>query len=144
MFSVASRYEIFRWLKAVERGIAIFLERALEGTPINCSELRRVRDIVLKHYPKVPPRRVRQRTEAYLRRKVLNGLRREWEVEKTRGPGLLTRLVLATDVARATNMYSLSKDLLLNGAIAQKADRNALTGGASHAHELVTKAIEAK
>jgi len=142
MFSIPQRYEVFRWMKAVERGISIFLEKSLDGTPINDLELRRVREIVLERYPMPAPRR--SNSESLLRRRILKRLAREWEVEKTKGPGLMTRFSLGVDTYAATKMFSLGKDIFLRGEIAQASQHKLDAHDNRHAEILVSKAISTK
>lgn len=91
---------LFRWLKAVERGIAMFLERSLEGTPIDDGEMKRVRDTILAAYPH--PRLRAPLLRRYFGKPILDRLQREWRVEPIRGPGLVTRAYLGTTVWRQT------------------------------------------
>jgi hypothetical protein len=95
----------FRWLKAVERGICIFLQRSLEGTPIDDTELRRVRDTILAAYPGRPVRPPPFRR--YFGRRLLDRLQREWRAEPSRGPGLVTRTYLGTKVWRQMNDFQM-------------------------------------
>jgi hypothetical protein len=107
------RREIFRWRKAIERGIAIFLEDELEGRKPALAELRRIRETVLAPYPTggavpaVTPRAV----EWYLRT-----LRREWAAESWRSPGVLTRLRLARHAQAAFGRPAVAARVFLNGA----------------------------
>jgi anaerobic magnesium-protoporphyrin IX monomethyl ester cyclase len=89
LFSRYDRFELFRWLKAVERGVSIFLERSLEGTPIDDGELRRVRGTILSAYPN--RRRGPNMVMRLLGKPALDRLQREWRAEPRRGPGLATR-----------------------------------------------------
>jgi hypothetical protein len=107
------RREIFRWRKAIERGIAIFLEDELEGRKPALAELRRVRETVLAPYPTggtvpaVAPRAV----EWYVRT-----LRREWASETARGPGMLTRFWLARQAHAAFGRSAVAARVFLHGA----------------------------
>jgi anaerobic magnesium-protoporphyrin IX monomethyl ester cyclase len=95
----------FRWLKAVERGICLFLQRSLEGTPIDDTELRRVRDTILAAYPGRPLRQPPFRR--YFGRRLLDRLQREWRAEPSRGPGLVTRAYLGRKVWRQMNDFQM-------------------------------------
>ena len=91
------RYEFQRWLKAVERGTVIFMERELEGKAPDFAELRRLREEVLAQYPRPPSlvermtNQVGQRIGSALGRIV----GREWSKEEQGTVGLFTRLGLA-------------------------------------------------
>jgi hypothetical protein len=90
------RYEMHRWMKAVERGVALFLERDLEGRPLRDLELRQVRDEVLARYPSQNGWRCPwEKTKARCRALIADRLRREWIHERAGHPGWLTRLFAA-------------------------------------------------
>jgi anaerobic magnesium-protoporphyrin IX monomethyl ester cyclase len=105
VFVRSDKIALFRWLKAVERGIGLFLQRSLEGTPIDDAELRRVRDTILAAYPgrqlRPPPFR------RYFGRRLLNRLQQEWRAEPLRGPGAVTRAYLGTTVWRQMNDFRM-------------------------------------
>jgi anaerobic magnesium-protoporphyrin IX monomethyl ester cyclase len=141
--SVFARHDqmaLFRWLKAVERGIAIFLERALEGTPIPNDELRQVREAILAAYPgpRVQPDRLRRQ----FGKPVLSRLQREWRAEPTRGAGLVTRVYLGTKLLRQTRDFGLGLRVLSTGEVAglDVLRRRAGAHIDAHANELVTRA----
>jgi hypothetical protein len=98
-----ARFEMHRWLKAIERGIAIFVERELAGTPPDDRELRAVRHEILAHLGYAPGSaydrwaRARKRARAALTRR----LQAEWLVESARSIGPLTRSLLGVTYARA-------------------------------------------
>ncbi|MCA9699419.1 MAG: radical SAM protein, partial [Myxococcales bacterium] len=95
------RYEIFRWLKAVERGIAIFLERALHGTAPNMSELAKARDIVLSHLPPASfLDQQKAKTSSKIQRYMMGRMVDEWDGESKGKVGLLTRGLVAASVFR--------------------------------------------
>ena len=105
LFGRHDRPALFRFLKAVERGMAIFLERELEGTPINDRELRSLKETILAGYPagyRRPPLGKR-----LLGKPVLDRLRKEWLAEPEQGPGLLTRLVTSTTMWSQTHDFQL-------------------------------------
>jgi hypothetical protein len=91
------RYEFQRWVKAVERGIVIFMERSLEGRAPDLAELRRLREQVLARYPDRPSAvrrlvtQVGHRVGAVVGRRV----RDEWCDESRAGVGPLTRVGLS-------------------------------------------------
>jgi hypothetical protein len=137
VFASHDHAELFRWLKALERGIAIFLERALEGTPVNAAELRAVRAAILAFYPQRPARPPLLRR--LLGKPVLDRLQREWREEPTRGAGLVTRTYVAATVARQTADLGLGLEAWRTGQVgAHGQPRRSETG--SHAAELVNHA----
>ncbi len=95
-FSTSHRFEIFRWLKAVERGLAIFLERDLDGRRPDDAELRRARAAILDRYPQ--PLRwqsTRVKLSSAFKRRLLGRLQKEWANEPVAGVGGLTRTLFA-------------------------------------------------
>jgi hypothetical protein len=95
------RYETFRWLKALERGVAIFLEQDLEGRKPDLSELRRVRDAILAQSPvRSRLRSAVFRTMAKAKARQTERARSAWESEPATGPGLLTKSFLAFSTYR--------------------------------------------
>lgn len=91
------RYAFQRWVKAVERGVVIFMERALEGRAPDLGELRRVRARVLEGYPGREGLLRRGVTEVTHRVLPVVGryLRAEWSAEHREGVGPATRVGLA-------------------------------------------------
>jgi radical SAM superfamily enzyme YgiQ (UPF0313 family) len=92
-----NRYALQRWVKAVERGIAIFIERDLDGKQPDLDELRRLREKILSRYPQRASKIARAAVQVMHR--VLPAAsdfaRREWAAEDKRGVGLVTRLGLS-------------------------------------------------
>ena len=115
VFAGNDRIALFRWLKSVERGIAIFLERSLEGTPVNDAELRRVREAILTAYPGNPLRPPAFRR--YFYRPLINRLGREWRAEPTKGPGLVTGAFLGAKVGRQMNDFRMGWHTYRTGEI---------------------------
>lgn len=88
--------ELFVWLKAVERGAAILLERELDGTAPDRGELARLRDVILDRYPTGGPvARMLTRASGRARAALLARLGREWTAEARQGPGTLTRVLMS-------------------------------------------------
>jgi hypothetical protein len=91
------KLEMFRWHKAVELGITIFLEKDLEGKRPSLNELNGVREEILR--PLVPGGWQESSLAATSLRKiriaVLRRLAKEFEAEANSSPGSLTRLMLA-------------------------------------------------
>jgi hypothetical protein len=101
LYTHPRRHEIFRWGKAVQRGVAIFLEREWEGTPPDDAELRRVIQQIRAELPRrTIAQAVQVRTVGELRRRIIRQLVREVKREPERGPGLVTR---ALSAVRALN-----------------------------------------
>jgi radical SAM superfamily enzyme YgiQ (UPF0313 family) len=86
------RERIFRWAKALERGVALELERLLDGRRPDALELDRVAREILEPFARGSLRRERWRALVEVR--SLRLLCAEWKREGTRGPGPLTRLGL--------------------------------------------------
>jgi radical SAM superfamily enzyme YgiQ (UPF0313 family) len=91
-------YDLFHWLKAIERGVAIFVERELVGTRSNEVELERIRRRVLA------PMEGREVSRTRVVRTKLQGkgqsflmgvLASEIAAERARGVGALSRLLMA-------------------------------------------------
>ena len=101
---------MFRWLKAVNRGIAVFLERDLDGRSRHDRELPEIRDQVLSCMPARPGLIAsrRQRVAFRLRRRWLARLLDECLAEQERGPGALCRLILAGQTHSAHARISLT------------------------------------
>lgn len=88
------RRQVFRWLKAVERGVAIFLERDVEGRRPNLAELRAVREAIIANYP-VAQHAAAVQARSRVKQVLMRRLAREWSREQKQGPGPLTRALLA-------------------------------------------------
>lgn len=90
------RMEIYRWLKAFERGLALFVRRDLHGTPPDEAELRGLRREVLAHCRAGGPvRQAASRMMSRARARQSRRLRGEWLAERERGPGRVTRNIAA-------------------------------------------------
>jgi len=104
VFTHPNRYEVFGWLKSIERGVAIFLERALEGQAPDADELRGIRERILSPYPVRQDRwwleRAREQLMMRGERALVRRLGREWRLEQARGPGWVTRAVAAARAVR--------------------------------------------
>lgn len=104
------RYEIYRWLKAVERGVAVFLEKDLEGKAPRMDELSRLREQILAPYP--PQSRMKDLMEAATiraRAAFMGRAADEWTREKEDGPGFLTRSLIAISALRDTGKIDYAK-----------------------------------
>jgi hypothetical protein len=88
----------FRWLKAFDRGVAMFVRREREGTAIDRRELSAVlRRLAAELDHGARPRSVRTRARIL----ALRALRTEWRRETSHGPGVLTRLLAAREMWKA-------------------------------------------
>lgn len=101
--------EFFRWAKAIDRGIGIFVEEELEGRRVPRAELALVLDRILRGIPGS------LRRPSAARRALIAGRNRvswrmmeEWSNERRNGVGPLTRVALALDVGRATGSLALA------------------------------------
>ncbi|MCC6750530.1 MAG: radical SAM protein [Deltaproteobacteria bacterium] len=91
------RMEIFRWLKKIERGISLFLERDVNGRPLDMQELRELKRQILAPYPQSS---LAKRARNYVGTQGLSlgmrAMRGEWKEEQaTNRVGPLTRVALA-------------------------------------------------
>jgi anaerobic magnesium-protoporphyrin IX monomethyl ester cyclase len=92
----------FRWLKAYDRGVSLFVRHELDGTPIDAKVLDEVRR-TLAH--EVASRRasglatLRERARTFTARALL----REWRREAVAGPGLVTRCLTASSIWEASH-----------------------------------------
>ncbi len=97
------RLPLFRFAKTLERGLAIFLESALEGTPVDDRALRQIREEVMR---RLPPASADRRLLARARRSaephIYARLVDEFTHESQAGTGLLTRTALAAMTQRVT------------------------------------------
>ncbi len=98
----ASPLELFRWTKTLQHGIAIFLERDLDGKRVDLTELKQVREQLVRPMPpaKRGERAVPARLARMARTRALHLLHRELDGEDGNGAGLLTRLLLAGSAFR--------------------------------------------
>ncbi len=92
----ADRRQAFRWMKAVERGVAIFIERGLDGTRPDRAELARTSRAILDGLDESSPvRQLRVRVRSAAMARAARRLRQECSAEARRGIGPLTRALLA-------------------------------------------------
>ena len=118
LFSRHDRTELFHWLKAVERGVSLFLERSLAGTPVPDLELQRVSRTILAAYP-----HGRQQLSPLMRwmgKPMLGRLHREWLAESDRGAGVLTRTFTAATIWHQTHDARLGWRACTTGAVVDK------------------------
>jgi hypothetical protein len=93
----------FRWAKALDRGIGMFVEEELYGVRPDRRELASLRERVLAGLPE-PLRRTSAARRVLVRAKNRATWRliAEWTRERDAGVGPLTRIALGLDVARTT------------------------------------------
>jgi anaerobic magnesium-protoporphyrin IX monomethyl ester cyclase len=114
-----ARFRLHRWLKAIERGIAVFAERELEGKVPNDAELRSLKQQIVASLPPLAENPVRDsfaRAGQRARATVAKYLNAEWLAEIDRGVGPMTRLLLAVSYARAYGDLSEAAASGLRGA----------------------------
>lgn len=88
--------EGFRWLKAFDRGIGLFVENELDGVPVNRRALDEVRR-ALAVDATVPRTSFREGARTWLARALLA----EWQAEPSAEAGLVTRVLAASSVWEA-------------------------------------------
>jgi anaerobic magnesium-protoporphyrin IX monomethyl ester cyclase len=109
--------ELFRWGKAFDRGVGIFLARELEGTPVDLGELRKVREDLLRYdghrsfHTSLWDRTIRR-----ARRELASRVIAEWGEEDARGVGLFTRLHLGQSTYAATGDWRQAVGATLRGS----------------------------
>lgn len=136
LFSSGHRWEIFRWMKAVERGVAIFLERDLDGKAPDGAELRRLREQIVERYPAVEAAHRRKvKAGATLDRGLMGRLQREWSDEKEGRAGLLTRVFLGGAAWRDTAHWPTAWTALREGVYTDLSLRKGAAGHADAARE---------
>jgi anaerobic magnesium-protoporphyrin IX monomethyl ester cyclase len=118
MFCSEDRRAIFRWIKLVEQGTAIFLERNLEGRSAYEKELPAIREQILKHLsPRSRLARAGHICHARVSVALLRRLRTEWKREAVSGPGLLTRAGAAAAVGVQARSWVLASAAWKTGTI---------------------------
>ncbi len=136
------RNEIHRWLKALERGVALYVERNVFGARIDRAELDRVSRILLDHYPKRGAlRRGGTRIAAMGEERMMSRLRREWTAESEAGPGLVTRAMLARASLRDTGRVGHAAATFSRGSFPIEAGRRPDSVVAEHASGIIGAAI---
>jgi len=90
-----SRYKIHRWVKAMERGISIFLEADLDGKRPNLAELRRVASELRSSLPSLSPiERLKMGGITRGKAAFARTLYKQIRAEEERGIGWATRLIV--------------------------------------------------
>jgi anaerobic magnesium-protoporphyrin IX monomethyl ester cyclase len=137
--------DFFTWLKAVERGTAMFLEQELDGVAPDREELARVRHVIVNRYPASgPASRSLTRFAGRARRAFLSGLGREWGAETEHGPGTRTRALLGGLAWAASGSPRAGLQAAMSGTFVEVSRASAPRGASAEglAGGLVTRAIE--
>ncbi|MBW2453611.1 MAG: radical SAM protein [Deltaproteobacteria bacterium] len=112
------RHEIFHWLKAVERGIGIYLAQALHHTRPNPAELDRVKQTIQARYDGAPSRAwFGRRWRHQAQRRWTARLASEWQGAARPPLEVATRLLLSTHVARTTGGLKATLRTALTGKL---------------------------
>ena len=102
IFARHDRYEMFWWTKALQRGVAMFLEAELDGKRPDLGELKKLKEQL--EAPLVPARWLERSMVAFAARKVtarlLGRLHGELDREDVAGPGTITRTRLVLSALR--------------------------------------------
>jgi anaerobic magnesium-protoporphyrin IX monomethyl ester cyclase len=123
LFFTPHRYELFRWYKTIERGTAIFLERAVEGTRPDDLELARIKRRILGYYDELPAwRSALAKVSARVTRTVAARLRHECLREPAEGPGLLSRTLVGLAAWRDLGRFDLARRSFEAGVYADPRD----------------------
>lgn len=119
LFFSPHRHEIFRWYKTIERGVAIFMQRAVEGTPPDGAELARIKRRIEGFYPALPAwRSLAVKAEARARAAIAGRLQRELLREKAEGPGLWSRALVGLSALRDTRDLDFARSSFEKGEYA--------------------------
>ena len=112
------RYEIFRWLKAVERGIGIHLAQSLYQKEPNPAELAQLKRTITSRYEDRPARpRLAQRWLRRAHRGLTARLATEWDSAAGPSVDVATRLLLTTHVAQTTGGWKAPLGTALTGRL---------------------------
>jgi len=111
-------HEVFRWMKTVERGMGIFLEKNLDGTRVNGAELNHLKRTLLESYyqhraglSQVAPSLARTAVGA-ASASLYRRLNKEWRNEEQDGPGAFTRVLVGlTAYKQLGNVKALAEGL---------------------------------
>lgn len=106
----------FRWLKAYDRGIGLFVRRELEGTAVDAAALDDVRRNLLAGRRTTAARSVAERLRERGRTLAVSALLDEWKKEPASEPGTMTRLLVASSVWRALREPGAAMDAFRAGA----------------------------
>jgi anaerobic magnesium-protoporphyrin IX monomethyl ester cyclase len=106
----------FHWAKAVDRGLSLLVEAALEGGRPDPDELRRVADVIAAGFVSGRPAPRLVRTAEAARNRLVSRLLWEWRREARAGVGPLTRLHLGHATFAATGSLVEASRAALLGA----------------------------
>lgn len=95
--------DLFRFSKAIDRGIGIFAEEELEGKRPDLQKLRRIRTEILERlHPDLQNQHVWKRVLARANHRATWQVMGEWVREPTSGVGPLTRFAIGWEIGRVT------------------------------------------
>jgi hypothetical protein len=138
-----NRFEIFRWMKQIDRAIGIFLEHRLYGVRPSRNELGDLRERILRPLPsRGRIAEARTRARALVERRAISVLRGEWKREV---PGKVGRLTGAIVGAKALHDSGSMRDAaasFLAGTYAPRAAPPDETKVTEHATALISDATE--
>jgi len=105
----AERLAAFRWFKSLDRAIGLLCAEELGARAADPLELERCLDAIrCAPWPMSAVSTFSMRLVAKLRHRLVRRLSGEWEFERERGPGLLTRVLLASTLFGATHRLGAS------------------------------------
>ncbi len=112
------RYEIFHWLKAVERGVGLCLDQSLHHTRPNPVELDRVKQTILSRYEGASGRpRLGRGLQNQARRRWTARLASEWQAGARPRTDVASRLMLTAHVARTRGGLKATLTAALTGEL---------------------------
>jgi hypothetical protein len=98
------RDDWFHWAKAIERGVALFIEADLTGRRPDRAELRRLREQILAPSGAAPRFACAFGAGRWLASRVIDQVGREWSAEAEKGMGFFTRFAVAYFQLRSTGV----------------------------------------
>lgn len=111
-------HQVFRWLKAFERGTAIFLEQKLEGKRPDLAELRTIKATLGSYYGEVHRDGGRAAgLRARAKSAIVGRITRELRAEPSQGVGLVTRALAAMTAFEITQQAREVVKAFKTGAI---------------------------
>jgi len=106
----------FRWLKAYDRGIGLFVRHAIDGAAVDAQVLDGVRRTLFGSGRRLSSRSVGLRLREHRRTLGMTALLGEWKKEPASKPGPVTRLLVASSVWRALREPGAAMDAFRVGA----------------------------
>jgi radical SAM superfamily enzyme YgiQ (UPF0313 family) len=115
-FTHPKRHEVFRWLKALDRMLMIFVDHRVFGTPPSRTELSDLRRQILMPMQEANRLQIASQTaKRRVRASAINVLRYEWAREASHDVGPLTRALMAGAVLRDTRSVKDTMSALRSG-----------------------------